>query len=138
MNFRASNKGSNQRIATALLPVALALAAGAARADAKLDNDMRALATNSGCFICHHVESGSKGPNGMAPIGPNWEDVSLRYRARADDVSETLVKTVLNGSNAYSSHWTGKVSGLAMPPNAVAISEEDARRLVHWILALKK
>jgi cytochrome c len=115
----------------------LALGWTAAWADAKLDVEMYALATNSGCFICHHVETGSKGPNGMAPIGPNWEDVSLRYKGRSDAV-DGLVKAVMNGSNAYSSHWTGKVSGLAMPPNAVAIKEEDARRLVDWILALKK
>jgi len=122
----------------ALLFAAGAVCSVAAWADARLDADMRTLATNSGCFICHHVETGAKGPHGMAPIGPNWEDVALRYRARKDDASETLVKAVLDGSNAYSSHWTGKVSGMAMPPNAVAISEDDARRLVHWILALKK
>lgn len=115
----------------------LALGCAAARADAKLDVEMYALATSSGCLICHHIESGAKGPNGMAPIGPNWEDVALRYRGKKN-VADTLVKTVLQGSNAYSAHWVGKVSGLAMPPNAVAISEEDARRLVNWILDLKK
>jgi cytochrome c len=121
----------------ALIPIVAALLPGLAFADAELDRQMRTLATNSGCFICHHVESGSKGPNGMAPIGPNWEDVSLHYKGHGE-VAGTLVKTVLQGSNAYSSHWTGKVSGLAMPPNAVAISEADARRLVDWILALKR
>ncbi len=120
-----------------LFPTILAVSSAAAWADAKLDEQMYTLAKNSGCLICHHVESGSKGPNGMEPIGPNWEDVSLRYKGR-NDVAETLVKTVMQGSNAYSSHWTGKVSGIAMPPNAVAISEDDARRLINWILALKK
>jgi cytochrome c len=43
---------------------------------------------------------------------------------------------VLEGSNPYSSHWKGKVSGLSMPPNAVAITEGNARLLVNWILAL--
>ena len=33
-------------------------------------------------------------------------------------------------------HWRGQVAGKAMPPNAVVISEADARRLVRWILAL--
>ena len=123
-----------------LAVLALALAGPAvawADADKAKDQEMRTLATNSGCFICHHVETGSKGPNGMAPIGPNWEDVSLRYKGRSD-VTETLVRAVLQGSNPYTSHWTGKVSGLAMPPNAVAISEPDARRLVAWILSLKQ
>jgi cytochrome c len=50
--------------------------------------------------------------------------------------ADQLVRTVMVGSNAYTSHWKGKVSGLAMPPNEVAIKEADARRLVDWILAL--
>jgi len=125
------------KIRTALVCSLAAMAPGLALADAQPDADMRALATNSGCFICHHVESGSKGPNGMAPIGPNWEDVSARYKGHPE-AADTLVKAVLQGSNAYTSHWSGKVRGLAMPPNAVAISESDARRLVAWILALKR
>jgi cytochrome c len=98
---------------------------------------MKALALNSGCFICHHIETGSKGPNGMAPIGPNWEDVALKYQGQAG-VADTLTQAVIQGSNPYTSHWNGKVSGLAMPPNAVAIKETDARKLVNWILSLKK
>ncbi|MCK9259358.1 MAG: hypothetical protein PHG21_01105 [Azoarcus sp.] len=49
---------------------------------------------------------------------------------------EFLTRIVLEGSSPYSSHWKGKVSGLSMPPNAVAITEGNARRLVDWILAL--
>ena len=106
-------------------------------ADATNDAAMKALALNSGCFICHHVETGSMGPNGMAPIGPNWEDVAAKYQGQKG-VADTLTKAVMVGSNPYSSHWNGKVSGLAMPPNAVAIKEADARKLVNWILTLKK
>jgi len=42
---------------------------------------------------------------------------------------------VLEGSNPYASHWKNKASGIAMPPNAVAITEGDARQLVFWILS---
>ncbi len=124
-------------VAKTTLLGAILLASSVAMADEALDKKMKTLALNSGCFICHHVESGSKGPNGMAPIGPNWEDISARYK-RQKNAADNLVKAVLQGSNAYSSHWTGKVSGLAMPPNAVAIKESDARMLVNWILDLKK
>ena len=48
-----------------------------------------------------------------------------------------LTATVLAGSNPYESHWKGKVSGLAMPPNKVAITEADAGKLVSWILAME-
>jgi cytochrome c len=44
---------------------------------------------------------------------------------------------VLKGSNPYDSHWKGKASGLAMPPNAVAIKEAEAKKLVGWILQLQ-
>ena len=49
-----------------------------------------------------------------------------------------LTRIVLEGSNPYASHWNGKVSGVAMPPNAVAITEGNARQLVSWILSLNK
>jgi cytochrome c len=69
------------------------------------------------------------------PIGPAWGDVAIRYRGVAG-AADQLTRTVLAGSNPYASHWKGKANGLAMPPNAVAISEADARQLVTWILGL--
>jgi cytochrome c len=118
------------------LTLCLILSAGAAFGETRLDEQMKALASKSGCFSCHHIESGAKGPNGTAPIGPNWEDVALRYKGQPDPTA-ALVKTVIDGSNFYSSHWKTKVSGVAMPPNKVAISQTDAQNLVHWILNLK-
>lgn len=99
------------------------------------DAAMLKLATGAGCMTCHHIEPGAKGPDGLPPIGPAWRDVSLRYRGAAG-AQDQLTRTVMTGSNPYSSHWKGKVSGLAMPPNEVAITEADARQLVGWILRL--
>lgn len=107
-----------------------------AQADEALDAKMTKLASASGCFTCHSIESGKPGPNGMAPIGPAWQDVAKRYQGDKK-AADALLKTVLQGSNPYGSHWKDKVSGLAMPPNAVAIKEADAKQLVKWILALK-
>ena len=55
----------------------------------------------------------------------------------AQSLSCRSAATVMAGSNPYESHWKGKVSGLAMPPNKVAITEADASKLVSWILQLK-
>ena len=99
------------------------------------DDAMLKLATTSGCMTCHHIEPGGKGPNGLAPIGPAWKDVAAKYKGQKN-ASATLTATVLAGSNPYESHWKGKVSGLAMPPNKVAITEADAGKLVQWILSL--
>ncbi len=99
------------------------------------DDAMLKRANSSGCMTCHPIESGAKGPDGMAPIGPAWREVALKYQGQAG-VEAKLTQTVLAGSDPFRGHWSGKVAGLAMPPNAVAISEADARRLVKWILAL--
>lgn len=104
-------------------------------ADPKADAEMLKLATSSGCMTCHSIESGKPGPNGMKPIGPAWQDVARQYKGKPGN-TEFLTRVVLEGSNPYSSHWKDKVSGLSMPPNAVAITEGNARKLVNWILAL--
>ncbi len=122
----------NKTLVTAL---ACGLLSPLAMADAKQDTEMLKLATTSGCMTCHSVESGKPGPNGMQPIGPAWSDVAKQYKGKPG-ASEFLTRVVLEGSNPYSSHWKGKVSGLSMPPNAVAITEGNARKLVNWILAL--
>jgi cytochrome c len=114
------------------LSIAALPALGAPAAD---DAAMLKLATGSGCMTCHHIDAGAKGPDGLAPIGPAWRDVAARYRGKAGALDQ-LTHTVMTGSNPYSSHWKGKASGLAMPPNEVAINEADARLLVSWILRL--
>jgi cytochrome c len=114
-------------VALAAVP-ALALAADANTA-------MRKLAADSGCLTCHQIEPGGKGPDGMAPIGPAWRDVAAKYHGQTGAAAQ-LTSTVMKGSSPYESHWKGKVSGLAMPPNAVAIKQADAQKLVAWILAL--
>lgn len=117
-----------------LLTLASALAAPALAAGQ--DDAMLKLASTSGCMTCHHIEPGAKGPNGLDPIGPAWKDVSAKYKGDKKAL-DALTQTVLKGSNPYESHWKGKASGLAMPPNAVAIKEADARNLVKWILGLQ-
>ncbi|MCW5664869.1 MAG: c-type cytochrome [Piscinibacter sp.] len=111
----------------AALPVA-SMAAGN-------DDAMLKLAATSGCLTCHQVEPGGKGPDGLPPVGPSWREVSLKYRG-TKGAADQLTHIVMTGSNPYDSHWKGKASGLAMPPNAVAIKEADAKQLVGWILAL--
>ncbi len=121
----------------ATLALAACVGAAAASAATQKDDEMLKLASASGCIACHGVEAGRPGPGGMAPVGPAWLDVSKKYKGQKDALAN-LTRTVMQGSSPYQSHWKGQVSGLAMPPNAVAISEVDARKLVGWILALQK
>ena len=112
------------------------LASPLAFADAKKDAEMLKLASNSGCMTCHSIESGKPGPDGLKPIGPAWADVAAQYRGKPG-ATEFLTRVVQEGSNPYSSHWKNRVSGIAMPPNAVAITPANTRELVSWILLLK-
>ena len=100
------------------------------------DDAMVQMARNAGCLTCHQIEPGGKGPDGLPPIGPAWREVAAKYQGQKGAV-DALTLTVMKGSNPYESHWKGKVSGLAMPPNAVAIKQADAKKLVGWILALE-
>ena len=119
-----------------LLTLTAALLAAPAWATPGEDAAALKLATGAGCMTCHHIEPGAKGPNGLPPIGPAWRDVAAKYKGQSD-AQKQLTATVLAGSSPYESHWKDKVSGLAMPPNKVAISEADAGKLVAWILELK-
>jgi cytochrome c len=121
------------RLAAGSLALLTGMAAPAWAAD---DAAMLKLAATSGCMTCHHVDPGAKGPDGLPPIAPAWRDVAEQYRGKRGALDQ-LTTTVMTGSNPYASHWKGKVSGLAMPPNAVAIKEAEARALVGWILALE-
>lgn len=124
------------RAAAALATALAGLAAAPAALAAANDAQMLALASGAGCRTCHSVEPGGKGPDGLAPIGPAWRDVAAKYKGQKGATAQ-LVQIVMKGSNPYESHWKGRVSGLAMPPNAVAIGEADAKKLVAWILALE-
>ncbi len=128
-----------------LIPIALsgcgALISGQATAPPPTD-DMAVLSSRSGCLACHALTPGQAGPNGLAPVGPSWPDIAQRYRAQSRSDSERsalvtrLTQAVREGTNPYASRWKGQISGLAMPPNAIAINEDDTRRLIEWILRL--
>jgi cytochrome c len=96
---------------------------------------MVALARQSGCLTCHAIVSRARADSAPEPIGPAWQDVASKYKNQ-QDAAVKLTDTVMQGSNPYASHWKGKASGLAMPPNAVAIRRDQARQLVQWILSL--
>ncbi|MGO9992599.1 MAG: c-type cytochrome [Steroidobacteraceae bacterium] len=120
---------------SASVPAAAPATAAAPVPATTQDDAMIALATHSGCLTCHSIKSASASDQSTKPVGPAWQDVAIKYKGQKDAV-HVLTSTVMGGSNPYVSHWKGKVSGLAMPPNAVAISRRDARQLVKWILSL--
>ncbi|MCF8211011.1 MAG: c-type cytochrome [Rhodoferax sp.] len=114
---------------------ALAISTTLAFAQSVNDEQAKSKAAKAGCFVCHTI-SHRDNKDGVLPVGPAWEDVSKQYRDKPG-AADFLTRIVLEGSNPYSSHWKNKAAGIAMPPNAVAITESDARQVVYWILSLR-
>lgn len=113
----------------------LALSCASALADQAVSDAAKAMANNAGCFTCHSIQH-KDNPGGKLPIGPAWEDVAAQYKGKPG-AADFLTRIVLEGSNPYSSHWKNQAAGIAMPPNAVVVSENQARQIVYWILSLK-
>lgn len=109
--------------------------AATASAQQSADDAAKSTAAKAGCFTCHTI-SHQESKEGTLPTGPAWQDVAAQYRGKPG-AADFLTRIVLEGSNPYSSHWKNKAAGIAMPPNAVAITEANARQVVYWILSLK-
>ncbi|HUL94124.1 MAG TPA: cytochrome C552 [Burkholderiales bacterium] len=110
----------------------LALASAAAVAD-PFDDEMNRLATDSGCMLCHSARPARARDDAVLPPAPAWSEIAKKYRGRPD-AEDKLVAIVIRGVRPEDRHWAGKTSAVVMPTNRVEIGEEDARRLIRWIL----
>src|SRR4051812_33842804 len=115
-----------------VLLLGLALAAASACA-ATPDEQRSRLAKERGCTFCHAFEPGSAAAGAALPPAPAFSDITARYRGQPG-AEDKLVAVVMRGSSAKDRHWAGHVTGGGMPANPVEISEEDARRLIRWLL----
>jgi len=77
-----------------------------------------ALAKSKGCLGCHGIDK--------KIVGPSYKDVAARYAGQ--NVSDQLAEKVIKGGGGV---W----GQMPMPPNAV--SPDEAKQLVSWILGLK-
>lgn len=78
------------------------------------------LAQKSNCVACHMVDTGV--------VGPSYKDIAAKYESDPATV-QMLVDKVRNGGS-------GTWGDIPKPPNP-AVSEEDAKTLVEWVLSLK-
>ena len=98
--------------------VLLAGAAALATAFSAAADDQMKLATDKGCTACHAVDK--------KVIGPAYKEVAKKYKGDAK-APEMLAQKVVKGGQGV---W----GPIPMPPNKV--SDEEAKKLVAWILAL--
>jgi cytochrome c len=80
--------------------------------------DESKLATAKGCTACHSVDK--------KVIGPAYKDVAKKYKGDAKAPDMLAGKVVKGGQGVW--------GPIPMPPNKV--SDDEAKKLVTWILAL--
>ena len=90
----------------------LSMGAGIASAD-------QALAQKSACMSCHQVAK--------KVVGPSFQDVAKKYKGDAK-AADHIVGVIKKGSKGV---W-GQVP---MPPHP-QVSDENAKKLADWILAM--
>ena len=105
--------------AAAPIPAAAATPpATAAPAAAASGGDVQALAQARGCLGCHGIDN--------KIVGPAYKDIAAKYAGDAG-AAERLVAKVKNGGSGV---W----GDVPMPPNS-AVSDEDIKKLVDWVLS---
>ena len=92
------------------------------------------LAEKSQCLSCHALD--------RKVIGPAWNDVSARYNQEISSgkIDRTEVQSMLEKKIAMGGkgNWIWITGGMSMPPNYPKVSRESIRKLVDFILSLKK
>ena len=92
-------------------------AAGAAQAN----DDALKLLQKSGCTACHSVDK--------KLVGPAYKDVAAKYKSDAGAEAKLAEKVKKGGSGVW--------GPVPMPPNA-AVKDDDIKKMVAYVLALKK
>jgi cytochrome c len=93
------------------------MAAGVVMAGQAQAADESALAKSKNCFTCHQVDK--------KVIGPSYKDVAAKYKAA--DIPKLVEKVKKGGSGVW--------GAVPMAPNNV--TDDEAKRLVTWILSQK-
>lgn len=129
-------KNASRTMVGVLCGAAVLIATCRAEADDGSKKPYR-LARDAGCYTCHDVQSAPAGSQSLLPEAPSFEDIARRYRADPQ-AEDKLTSIVLEGTSPLrrDRHWSGKTRFEKMYPNDLEVSEEDARKIVEWILTL--
>lgn len=99
----------------AALPVLLTLLLG----NSAFAADEEALAKSKNCLSCHAIDK--------KIVGPAYKDVAAKYKGDKSAPAKLAAKVKAGGKGVW-----GEVP---MPPNA--ITDDEAKRLVAWVLSQK-
>jgi len=118
-----------------LVPLLACAALSLPSSAAPLDEDTSRLARQRGCALCHAFEPAKPRADGVPPSAPSWREIAGRYRGTAG-AEDKLAAVVMRGTKTGERHWAGKAGIDEMPANPVGISEDEARKIVRWVLRL--
>lgn len=79
-----------------------------------------ALAKAKNCMACHQIDK--------KVVGPSYKEVAAKYKGDAKAPAMLADKVIKGGSGAW--------GAVPMPPNA-AVTPDEAKKLVAWVLAQK-
>lgn len=96
----------------AMMVAAGVVMAGQANAD-------EALAKAKGCMACHALDK--------KLVGPAYKEVAAKYKGDKAAVATLAAKVIAGGK--------GNWGAVPMPPNKV--TEDEAKKLVTWVLTVK-
>jgi len=104
-----------------------------------MDKNVRAVARERGCMLCHDLEPAQATAEQTLAAAPSFREIARRYEGDKN-AAQRLTRTVLQGTGGRPGdrHWAGKAGSDRMLPNAAEITPEEARSLVTWILSLAK
>ena len=99
-------------------PLILAALLATAASGSALAADPAAAAQKAGCMACHAMDK--------KLVGPAFKDIAAKYKGQADAESKLVAKLKAGGQGVW--------GAIPMPPQT-QLKDEDARRLVKWILS---
>lgn len=133
MRFMPPNVNLSRAEASALVQWILNLDVQPEVAERLVHHDkMMALATYSGCTICHRLDPVRE--SRVVPLAPSFREMAAEYAGRTH-AKDRLVQAILVGTLGDGSKVWDNVNMRFMPPS-VNVKKEDAERLVAWILEL--
>ena len=131
MRFMPPNVNVNAEEAKALATWVLSLKPEGVSEHVVIQEGMLNLAAQNGCIACHGIDK-EKDSHYIA-LAPTYRQVAARYKSNPD-AKKILLDSVLHGTLNKPEHWPD-INMRFMPPNST-VKQEDAEKIVDWILSL--
>ena len=101
--------------------------------------EAKKLLRKSGCTACHAIDKTRVGPS-YKDIAKHYADPKIAY-LKGQSATDYLIAKIRKGTKKDNRHWTkspeGKKYGVMTPMSKGRVSDENLKKLVSYILAVK-